>query len=86
MDIVFYPEAWLHYQYWADTDVKMLRRLNKLINDCTRNPFMGIGKPEALRGNLKGFWSRRIDDEHRLVYTVKDSCLHILQCRFHYDN
>ncbi|SFS58318.1 toxin YoeB [Sphingobacterium wenxiniae] len=64
----------------------MLKRLNKLIDECTRSPFEGIGKPEPLMGNYTGWWSRRIDHEHRLVYRVKDDILIIAQCRFHYDD
>lgn len=84
MPIVFEPEAWEDYLYWLEADKQMVKRINILIKDATRAPFSGIGKPEMLKGNYAGFWSRRIDQEHRLVYVVKDKRLHILQCRFHY--
>ena len=76
--------AWNDYLYWQDQDRKMLRRINILIRDALRNPFEGIGKPERLRENLRGFWSRRIDDTNRLVYTVDDDTLTIIACRYHY--
>jgi toxin YoeB len=82
--IVFEAEAWEDYLYWVETDKKILTRINSLITECSRNPFQGIGKPEPLKGNYAGFWSRRIDDTHRLIYSIKDNRLHILQCRFHY--
>jgi toxin YoeB len=85
MTILFLPKAWEQYEYWVANDVKMLRRINKLINESTRTPFNGTGKPEPLKGNFKGFWSRRIDDTHRLVYRIDGNNLVILQCRFHYD-
>lgn len=84
--ISFLPEAWKQYKYWVNTDKQMLKRLNKLIDEGTRSPFEGIGKPEPLKGNYTGWWSRRIDHEHRLVYRVKDDMLIIAQCRFHYDD
>lgn len=84
MEIVWQTTAWEDYLYWQQTDHKVLRRINDLIKDCVRNPFKGIGKPEPLRGNYAGYWSRRITDEHRLVYAVHEGRLHILQCRFHY--
>jgi len=77
--------AWSDYVYWQGQDRKTLKRINKLIDDTMRNPFSGIGKPEALKENLTGFWSRRIDDTHRLVYTVTDSNLTIISCRYHYE-
>jgi toxin YoeB len=85
MELVWDPAAWEDYLYWQKTDEKMVRRVNELIRDMLRSPFKGIGKPELLRGTLSGFWSRRINEEHRVVYAVKDKRLHILQCRFHYD-
>ncbi|HEX2605732.1 MAG TPA: Txe/YoeB family addiction module toxin [Flavisolibacter sp.] len=84
MDLVFQSRAWEDYLYWQQQDKKILIRINDLIKDCCRSPFQGIGKPEPLKGNYSGCWSRRITDEHRLVYTVKDNKIHILQCRFHY--
>ena len=84
MEIVFQTQAWEDYQYWLEKDTKVLQRINDLIKDTTRSPFKGIGKPEPLKGDLSGCWSRRITDEHRLVYIVEGKRLHILQCRFHY--
>ena len=78
------PGGWTDYLYWQDTDRDILRKINELIRDTLRNPFSGIGKPEPLKGNLKGWWSRRITQEHRLVYRVESDILIIMQCRFHY--
>ena len=77
-------EAWNDYVYWQGQDKKTLKRINKLISDTKRSPFEGIGKPEALKENLAGFWSRRIDDTNRLVYAVNESHLTIISCRYHY--
>jgi toxin YoeB len=77
-------EAWHDYVYWQSQDNKTLKRINKLINDVKRSPFEGIGKPEVLRENLSGFWSRRIDDTNRLVYAVDDSAITVIACRYHY--
>ena len=77
-------EAWADYIYWQGQDKKALKRINKLIIDTQRHPFNGIGKPEALKENLSGFWSRRIDDTNRLVYVVDSSQLTIISCRYHY--
>ncbi len=77
-------EAWSDYIYWQTQDKKTLKRINRLINETRRTPFEGIGKPEALRENLSGFWSRRIDDTNRLVYAVTDEYLAIISCRYHY--
>ena len=77
-------DAWTDYVYWRQTDKQLLKRINELIKDCLRSPFDGIGKPEALKANLRGFWSRRITDEHRLVCKVYDERILIIQCRFHY--
>ena len=77
-------EAWTDYIYWQSQDCKTLKRINRLIEAALREPFSGIGKPEALRENLSGFWSRRIDHTHRLVYAVDDERLTIIACRFHY--
>lgn len=76
--------GWEDYLYWQVNDKKILFRINDLIKDNQRNPFTGLGKPEPLKGNLAGCWSRRINEEHRLVYMVKEDCIYILQCRFHY--
>jgi len=84
MELVWQTNAWEDYLYWQKTDVKILGRINDLIKDCLRSPFKGIGKPEPLKGNYSGCWSRRINDEHRLVYKVSQDRWHILQCRFHY--
>jgi toxin YoeB len=78
-------DAWSDYLYWQTQDRKTLVRINKLIIDTQRSPFEGIGKPEPLRENLSGFWSRRIDDTNRLVYVVDDNCLTIISCRYHYE-
>ena len=76
--------AWESYLYWQTQDRKTLKRINKLIEATLREPFEGIGKPEGLRENLSGFWSRRIDETNRLVYAVEDDYLTIISCRFHY--
>ena len=78
-------EAWSDYVYWQTQDKKTLVRINKLIIDTQRSPFEGIGKPEPLKENLTGFWSRRIDDTHRLVYAVDKKQLTIISCRYHYE-
>lgn len=78
------PEAWSDYLYWQRQGRKTLKRINTLINDTLRQPFSGMGKPEPLRENLAGFWSRRIDDTNRLVYAVDDDLLTIIACRYHY--
>ena len=77
-------DAWEDYIYWQQTDKAVLRRINELVKEALRTPFEGKGKPEPLKENLSGFWSRRITDEHRLVYRVEADRLHIIQCRFHY--
>lgn len=88
MKIVFSDNGWDDYQHWIATDRKTLERLNTLIEECRRTPFKGTGKPEPLRGDLQGWWSRRITQEDRLVYRVagkdEDQRLEIAQCRFHY--
>ena len=76
--------AWEDYLYWQEQDKRTLRRINKLITDTKRSPFEGIGKPEALKENLSGFWSRRIDESHRLVYAVDETHITIISCRYHY--
>ena len=77
-------EAWNSYVYWQTQDKKTLKRINKLISDVKRSPFEGIGKPEPLKENLSGLWSRRIDDTNRLVYTVDDTAITVISCRYHY--
>lgn len=84
MKLVFSKQAWDDYLYWQRTDKKTLRRINQLIQAIQRTPFEGIGKPEALRHNLTGFWSRRIDGEHRLVYRCGDAAVEVAACRYHY--
>jgi toxin YoeB len=83
--IRFVPDAWDAYLYWQDQDKKTLKRLNLLITAAARDPFSGIGKPEPLRGELSGYWSRRIDEANRLVYRATDTELVLIACRFHYD-
>lgn len=77
-------EAWSDYAYWQSQDRKTLKRINKLIIDTQRSPFSGLGKPEPLKENLSGFWSRRIDDTHRLVYAVDEDQIIIITCRYRY--
>ncbi|NRP35679.1 MULTISPECIES: Txe/YoeB family addiction module toxin [unclassified Marinobacterium] len=77
-------EAWGDYLHWQTQDKKTLKRINKLIADVKRSPFEGIGKPEPLKENLSGFWSRRIDDTNRLVYVIDDDAITIISCRYHY--
>ena len=77
-------ESWSDYVYWQTQDKKTLKRINKLITDTQRSPYMGIGKPEPLKEYLTGFWSRRIDESNRLVYTVDSNQLIIISCRYHY--
>ena len=86
MKLLFSEQAWGDYQYWLATDKKLTKRINQLIRDTTRDPFCGIGKPETLRHLLKGYWSRRINEEHRMVYRVKDDVLMVAQLRYHYEN
>ncbi len=85
MKIVFAEEAWEDYLHWQQPDKKMVRRIHELIKDTIRSPFKGIGKPEPLLHALKGFWSRRINEEHRMVYRVDGVSLHLAQLRFHYE-
>lgn len=84
MNILFTPNAWGDSQHWVMTDKAMVKRINKLIADIQRAPFTGIGKPEALKHQLSGYWSRRITDEHRLVYAVEKNQLVIITARHHY--
>jgi toxin YoeB len=82
--LVFAENAWDDYLYWRKTDKTILKRINALIKDITREPFEGIGKPEPLKHALSGYWSRRINDEHRIVYKIQDNSLLIAQLRYHY--
>jgi toxin YoeB len=84
MNLEFTQDGWEQYQYWLLIDKKILKKINQLIEDVLRHPFEGIGKPEALKHDFKEFWSRRITDEHRLVYYVKEDRVIVVQCRFHY--
>lgn len=84
MKLIFAEEAWEDYQYWQKQDRRMVERINKLIRETQREPFEGVGKPEALKHALSGFWSRRITDDHRMVYRVEDDDLLIAQLRFYY--
>ena len=84
MKLIFSENAWEDYLYWQKTDKKVLNRINKLIKETKREPFEGVGKPESLKHNLAGYWSRRINEEHRMVYKVTDDALLIAQLRYHY--
>lgn len=84
MKLLWAEEAWDDYLYWQTTDKRILKRINELIRDVRRSPFSGIGKPEPLKHSLAGFWSRRITDEHRLVYAINDGTMLIAACRYHY--
>lgn len=84
MKLVFAEQAWDDYLYWQKTDKKILKRVNTLIKDVKRDPFEGIGKPEPLKHALSGYWSRRINDEHRIVYKAQGDSLFIAQLRYHY--
>jgi toxin YoeB len=84
LKLIFSDNAWEDYLYWEKTDKKTLRRINKLIKETKRNPFEGIGKPEPLKHALSGYWSRRINDEHRIVYKASSDAIHIAQLRYHY--
>ena len=86
MRLMWLSEAWEEYLYWQKQDPKTLERINTIIKETRRQPFTGIGKPEPLRSNLTGWWSRRITREHRLVYRVENDMLIIMQCRFHYSD
>ena len=82
--LTFTPDAWDDYLYWQSQDKKTLKRINQLLRDVSREPFTGIGKPEPLRENLTGYWSRRIDDTNRLVYAVEEQASVVVACRYHY--
>ncbi|QIG49161.1 Txe/YoeB family addiction module toxin [Nordella sp. HKS 07] len=84
MKLIFSEQAWEDYLHWQTQDRKLLERINALIKECSRTPFKGTGKPEPLRGSLSGWWSRRITQEHRLVYRPSEDGLLIAQCRYHY--
>ena len=84
MMLAWASSAWADYVYWQQTDKPTLKRINMLINDIKRQPFTGIGDPEPLRHNWSGYWSRRIDKEHRLVYKITPDAVIIAQCRYHY--
>jgi len=85
MKYIFVDESWEDYLYWQKNDRKLLKKINELLKDISRTPFSGIGKPEPLKYKYKGFWSRRIDSEHRLNYQVKGDEIQIAKCRHHYD-
>ncbi|MBD1365503.1 Txe/YoeB family addiction module toxin [Mucilaginibacter sp. ZT4R22] len=84
MKVVFLDQAWEDYLYWQNTDKAMLKKINSLVKEIDRTPFEGNGKPEPLRHNLAGWWSRRINLEHRIVYKIDYDAIVILQCRYHY--
>lgn len=86
MRLLWEDRAWEDYLYWQKQDRKTLKRINALIGDIKRTPFEGIGKPEPLRGNLGGYWSRRIDEVNRLVYFEKEDIIYVISCRGHYEN
>lgn len=84
MNLAWTPTSWADYLYWQQADRAKVKRINELIKSTLRTPFEGIGNPEPLKHELQGFWSRRIDSEHRLVYTVENDNLLIVACRYHY--
>lgn len=85
MKYIFVDESWEDYLFWQKTDKRIVARINELLKDISRNQFSGIGKPEPLKYKYKGYWSRRIDNEHRLIYKVMEDEILIAKCRFHYD-
>lgn len=85
MKYIFVDESWEDYLYWQNSDKQKLKRINELLKDIARHPFSGLGKPEPLKFKYAGFWSRRIDEEHRLIYRVVGEEIHIAKCRHHYD-
>ncbi|MFR9771821.1 Txe/YoeB family addiction module toxin [Nocardia sp. SC052] len=85
MKLTFTDSAWGDYQWWLGNDKRILRRINTLIEDIKRNGYEGIGKPEALKHTLAGYWSRRITQEHRIVYAIEDDAVVIISCRYHYE-
>ena len=84
MKLIFTDEAWEEYLYWQVTDKKILKKINNLIKDTKREPFDGLGKPEPLKHELAGYWSRRITQEHRLVYEIFEESILVVSCRYHY--
>jgi len=86
MKKIWYDKAWEDYLFWQDRDRRQRNRINQLIKEIERAPFAGIGKPEPLKGEFAGFWSRRIDEKHRLVYRIQDGILEIVSCRGHYND
>ena len=85
MKLLWEERAWEDYLYWQTQDKKNAKRINALLKDVQRTPFEGLGKPEPLKGNLSGLWSRRIDEMHRIIYFVKDDTVHVIACKGHYD-
>jgi toxin YoeB len=85
MKYIFTDESWEEYQYWLKTDIKYVKKINRLIKDIASTRFQGVGKPEPLKYQYSGYWSRRIDLEHRLIYKVVDDCIYIAKCKHHYD-
>lgn len=85
-NVAFSERAFDEYLYWQGQDRKTLKRINALLKDIARNPFEGIGKPEGLKGDLSGYWSRRIDDTNRIVYRVAENQIEVYQCKGHYDD
>lgn len=86
MRVTFTDNAWQDYLWWQTQDKKTLKRINSLIEDTKRNGYGGIGKPEPLKGELSGFWSRRINEQDRLVYRIRDGAIEVIECRYHYTN
>jgi len=86
MTYIFIDMAWDEYLFWQKNDKQKINKINELLKDISRSPYEGIGKPEALKFNYAGYWSRRIDEEHRLIYKVEQDEIQILKCRFHYDH
>ena len=85
MKFVFVEESWADFLYWQKTNKKNLKKINELLKDISRTPFTGLGKPEALKHKYQGYWSKRIDKEHRLIYRLTEEEVLIAKCRFHYD-
>lgn len=86
MHLIWFEESWEEYVFWIQTDKKTTRKINLLIKDIQRNAYSGLGKPEQLKGNKSGWWSRRIDDKNRVVYKIENDSVYILSCRGHYDD